>query len=61
MDNEKPIARCQAIKTRCWQDGKGQYISFLIKDNLPPEEFNEELLRLPVGEVINLYVTKEEL
>lgn len=58
---ETPIARCQAIKVKDGNSGKGRFITFLIKDfdSLPSEEFYTDLLNLSCGKVVNLYVTIE--
>lgn len=56
---EKPIAKCQAIKAKINETGKGIFVTFLIKDeaSLPVEEFIEGLRKMRVGEVCNLYCT----
>ena len=55
--SERPIAKCQAIKTRMRQSGKGLFIEILVKEDLPPEEFIRDFKDLKVGDVFNLYAT----
>lgn len=59
---ETPIAKCQAIKAKLVETGKGIFITFMIKDkeNLPPEEFIDGLRDLKVGGVVNLYCTVDQ-
>lgn len=56
---EKPIAKCQAIKASYRQTSKGLFITIIIKEVLPTEEFCDDLLSLPIGEVFNFYATKD--
>lgn len=57
---EKPIAKCQAIKASYRQTCKGLFITFMLKETLPLEEFADGLIKLPIGEVCNLYATIDE-
>lgn len=60
--SEKPLAKCQAIKARISETGKGIFITLLVKDkdSLPLEEFHDGLRDLKVGDVFNFYATIDE-
>lgn len=55
--DEKPIAKCQAVKVRIVENGKGVFLTVLVKKDLPPEEFIDGLQKLTVGDVFNFYAT----
>lgn len=57
--DEKLIAKCQAIKCSMKQSKDGLFVGFLLKEVPPQEEFHKELLALPLGEVVKLYVATD--
>ena len=59
---ERPIAKCQAIKVKISETGKGVFFTLLAKDkeSLPPEENYDGFRDLRVGAVVNLYMTVDE-
>lgn len=57
--SETAIASCEVIKTGYSQKKGGTYVTFLISEN--PDDSYEGLTNLPLGEIVQLYVTKKEL
>jgi hypothetical protein len=55
---ETAIAACEAIKTGYQQKKGGTFVTFLISEN--PDDSHEGLTTLPLGEVVQLYVTKKD-
>ena len=59
--HEKIIAKCQAIKCSMKQSKDGLFIGFLLKEVPPQEEYHKDLLALPLGSIVNLYVSVDEI
>ena len=55
---EVPLASCEVIKTGYAQKKGGTYITFLISEN--PDNAFEGLTELPLGEVVQLYLTRKD-
>lgn len=56
---EIALASCEVIKTGYAQKKGGTFVTFLISEN--PDDAYEGLTNLPLGEVVQLYVTKKDL
>jgi len=54
---EMPIAACDAIKMSMKQTGKGHILTL----SLNPDDVTDALNRVPIGEVIKIYITKPDL
>ena len=58
MDHkEKAIAECEAIKMKMSQTGKG----IILVLSLQPDDVTDELNRVPIGDVIKVYITQPNL
>ena len=57
MSEEIPLAACDAIKMAMKQTGKG----IILTLSLNPEDVTDALNRVPIGEVIKIYVTKPDI
>lgn len=54
---EEAIVSCEAIKMKMAQTGKG----IILTLSLSPDDVNETLNRIPIGEVIKIYITKPDV
>lgn len=54
---EIPIAACDAINMSLSKNAKGITVKFMIN----PLDVTDELTRLPIGEVIKIYITKVDM
>lgn len=52
-----PVCACEAIKVSYRQTSKGIFITFSVH----PDDMIDELSRMPLGEVVKLYVTTRDI
>ena len=56
---ETPIAKTEAVKVEFSHKKGGTFVTFMISEN--PDNNYEGLAMLALGEVVNLYVTKQDI
>lgn len=59
MENEKAIAKCEMIKVEYSHKKGGTFVTFLVSEN--PDNVYEGLAMLPLGEIVNVYFTKQDI
>lgn len=57
LNYEEPICACEAIKMSLKQTGKGTILIL----SLNPDDVTDQLNRIPIGDVIQVYITKKDL